>query len=222
MVKAIREGRKTVTRRVLTVGRGLIPTEAEPYGADWDDEGISVRVAGGHREKLDHRFCPFGTVGDRLWVRETWGLFDTQPKDGPKDAHVFYRATDGDRRDLRFQLWRPSIFMPRWASRITLELTNVRAERLQDITNEDAIAEGALRSEWLCEPFATEGGWTFYPEHVGKREHALGTPRMAFANGWDKLNGERAPWSSNPWVWRLAFNPAVLDVAGVPEPASSC
>ena len=202
MVRAILDGRKTVTRRVLTVGRGLIPTEAEPYGADWDDEGISVRVAGGHREKLDHRFCPFGMPGDRLWARETWGLFDTQPKDGPKGAHVFYRATDGDRHDLRFQLWRPSIFMPRWASRLTLEVTGVRVERLQDLTEDDARAEGLSYAEHVSVK-------TLGDPPVGKwGVDGFGwapTAREAFALGWDKLNGKRAPWASNCHVWRVAF-----------------
>lgn len=82
-------------------------------------------------------------AGDVLWVRECWGLFDTQPSDGPENATIFYRATDGDRRDLRFQLWRPSIHMPRWASRITLVATSdARLARLQDITGVEARAEG--------------------------------------------------------------------------------
>jgi len=65
-------------------------------------------------------------------VRETWGLYDTEPKDGPEEASIFYRATDDGYHSLRYQKWRPSIHMPRWASRITLEITSVHVERLQD------------------------------------------------------------------------------------------
>lgn len=129
MVRAILEGRKTQTRRVI---------KPQP-----DSARNSVFVKSGFETKHGYEIkCPYGQPGDRLWVRETWGLWDTDPKDGPERAKIFYRATDENRRDLRYQRWRPSIHMPRWASRINLEITNIRIERVQDITEEDAKAEG--------------------------------------------------------------------------------
>jgi hypothetical protein len=84
-----------------------------------------------------HRVYSRVQPGDRLWVRETWGLLDTQPVDGPKRARIFYRATDGERRDLRYQLWRSPRVMPRWASRLRLEVTQLRCVHLESINGDD-------------------------------------------------------------------------------------
>lgn len=130
--------------------------------------------------------CPYGKPGDRLWVRETWAPLRI---DGVGDVAA-YRATcendcfdalliDGALLSVHVRKWKPSIFMPRLASRITLEVTEVRVQRLQDITEEDAKAEGV---------------------------RACTTCRDAFARLWDELNGERASWSSNPWVWCVTFS----------------
>ena len=127
--------------------------------------------------------CPYGKPGDKLWVRETWGLYDTEPKDGPENATVFYRATDGGRYDLRYQKWRPSIFMPRWASRITLEMVDVRIERLQDMSEGDVYKEGCI----VC------------PKTDMR-------PFVVFETLWDSINVKRGfGWDKNPWVWVVSF-----------------
>ncbi len=133
--------------------------------------------------------CPYGLPGNRLWVRETWtpipeakpsGYF-TDPK--WKDRVAFY-AADNDRPMWAGDKWRPSIFMPRAASRITLEVVSIRVERVQSISEADAEAEGV--------------------DYIPSAPAAL-THRTSFARLWDKINGKRAPWESNPWVWCITF-----------------
>lgn len=171
MVRAILDGRKTQTRRVVK----------QPITTRDGHTFMSGQRIDNNRAVLAQ--CRYGKPGDRLWVRETWGLFDTAPKDGPDDALVFYRATDGELRELRHQLWRPSIHMPRWASRLMLEITNVRVERLNDITYEDALAEGCVDLG-----------------HFGCLWQCLNDARPACA------------WVDNPWVWVLEFKPIKKDL----------
>jgi hypothetical protein len=119
------------------------------------------------------RTCPYGQPGDRLWVRETHNTCGEKP---------FYRA-DGE-MPLEWK-WSPSVFMPRWASRITLEITAVWVERLKDITIEDAQAEGIT-------PLGTEGDSRRW--------------RAGFRELWDSLNAKRGyGWDANPWVWVISF-----------------
>lgn len=178
MVRAILDGRKTMTRRIIK------PQPTFDGHLWWlgDKNFISDEAMQDHlfHEVYGTKGTPYGSryqdYGDRIWVRETWGLFDTEPKDGPDGAHVFYKATDGDRHELRYQRWRPSIHMPRWASRITLEITDVRVERLQEITEEDARAEGVEPTRPL---YGDCGGYV----HEGHKE--------SFRKLWDELNGKR-------------------------------
>lgn len=196
MVRAILDGRKTQTRRVVdcpadTVAvRWVDGRETMPTGSY---TGWAVQCGA---PLLLPRKCPYGAPGDRLWVRETWGLLDTQPKDGPGRATILYRATDGERRDLRHQLWRPSIHMPRWASRVTLEITDVRVQRLQEISRDDAIAEGLWEDD--------SAGWRWLKPAPTLCYHG---PHQAFGALWDSVNGERSGCSArdNPWVWALTF-----------------
>lgn len=178
MCNAILAGTKTQTRRVIA-DKWWVCLDPE----DADDRAQALTM------------CPYGVAGDRLWVRETWGLLDTEPADGPQRAHVFFRATNGDRRDLRYQRWRPSIHMPRWASRITLEVIGVRVERLQDISGKDACAEGIERHD--------DDGVTYY----GPLNRGHADPRVGFSWLWDAINGKRpgCSWETNPWVWCVAF-----------------
>lgn len=182
MVRAILDGRKTQTRRVVRGQVGAL------------DRGQPTIVGG--------PACPYGAPGDRLWVRETWAAIDergeavsrrTRHVDQNCGDRLVYRADD---RVLTEQ-WRSPLFMPRWASRITLEVTTVRVERLQAITEEDACAEGVTQ---------TDGRWWDGAPHAVKgTPRALPTAREAFADLWDAINGKRAPWSSNPWVWVVSF-----------------
>ena len=132
--------------------------------------------------------CPYGVIGDRLWVRETWAQIPEMRPSGyftdPKwiGRNYWYRA-DGDKPTWGGN-WRPSIFMRREACRIILEITDIRAERLQEMTEEDAIREGAQ-----CAGFP-----------------ASLTNLGAFAGLWNSLNAKRGfGWNENPWVWRIEF-----------------
>jgi len=132
--------------------------------------------------------CPYGTIGDRLWVRETWAPHPQDP------STIFYRATVESEPGIRVWdgPWRPSIHMPRWASRITLEITGIRVERVQDISEEDARAEGV----------GAHGGW-----NADETEYGVNA-RGPFSHLWDSINAKRHPWASNPWVWVIEFREA--------------
>lgn len=205
MVRAILDGRKTQTRRVISVspsvtGKPEPARDLERCGSGWH----WVRSDG---QCEWHIGCPYGAPGGKLWVRETWYddhlLRERDETPTKPDEYIYYRA-DGEARDQFEQLdppnariWRPSIHMPRWASRITLEITGVRVERLHEITEADAKAEGIDPHDWFPDyadsvPQCDRGG----PEHPA---------RYGFRILWNELNGKRAPWSSNPWVWALDF-----------------
>lgn len=191
MVRAILEHRKTQTRRVVKP-RPHSATNAMADGDWWPHRGRSYNL--GHKSKSFAKdvgaLCPCGTPGDRLWVRETWACLDPERR-----TPVLYRASESP---LREYVWRPSIHMPRWASRITLDVTDVRVERLQDITEEDAKAEGVEQ---------TSDGWWRLPDEArlpGENDCAS-HPRAAFSALWESING-KGSWAANPWVWVISFN----------------
>jgi len=203
MVRALLNGSKTQTRRVV---RKQFASDAEPAevaktspegwqvsghsGLWWDDVGACID---------DAVRCPFGIPGDCLWVRESW-----QSHIGPMGESLTYAycATD----DRRLGPWRPSIHMPRWASRITLEITNVRVERLQDISEDDALAEGIECREEIVDvkcyggsPVEIHGDRYFFDDSDGFED-----PVEAYRALWTKLNGPDS-WGANPWVWVVSF-----------------
>lgn len=184
MVRAILAGTKTQTRRIVDVKRGAIVAMqiSEPTTVETRDrQRIPIREAA--------HLCPYGAPGDRLWVRETWA-----PADGRYSAvPVVYRA-DGGAQPADDDRWRPSIFMPRWASRLTLDVVSVRVERLHEISEGDARAEGVTLGEPMPAKINGERGVVRFYE-----------ARAAFACLWDAINGKRAPWLSNPWVWVVTF-----------------
>lgn len=148
--------------------------------------------------------CPHGAPGDQLWVRETFcvgyehepGQFTAIPFSGC-EAHrrAFYRATDDDAPDEPKRPWKPSICMPRWASRITLELSDIRVERLQSISCEDAKAEGVhFDGTWWRGGKHPETGY----------EQCWATPRRAYQAAWETING-KGSWDANPFIWALTF-----------------
>lgn len=200
MVRAILEGRKTQTRRILkpqpfsdTVLTEMCKTDPVKgwqipghSGIWWDDDATSQRWK-----------CPYGVPGDELWAKETFQLWDhsfesvevvyaaarsglagkvVTFKEGTKPAPdwIHRKRIDGKK------VWKPSIFMPRWASRITLEVVSVRVERMREMSNEDAQAEGI---------------------EVSLDEHSVNL----FADLWDSINRKTHPWASNPLVWRIEF-----------------
>ncbi|HUU40541.1 MAG TPA: hypothetical protein VMW42_06360, partial [Desulfatiglandales bacterium] len=193
MVRAILEGRKTMTRR---------PVKPQPIMMG----GIPVQKIGGALIAVQHHKCPYGQPGDRLWVRETWYCDHYEVQRGPylqpKDLKepealkefMYYRATDlapngqcntgfsGETMDCP---WKPSIHMPRWASRITLEVVKVRVERLWEITPMDCISEGIQRSTML---------------NVRDRASEEIT---RFKNIWNSLYTKKPEfqWEANPWVF---------------------
>lgn len=182
MVRAILAGRKTQTRRVVK-GLGVF--------VDTETAMLPPTIVDGKWMFSDGTTttCPFGTSGDRLWVRETWSPMQRhRPIANPEiyDNKPAWYAADNDRPTWAGSKWRPSIFMPRAASRLTLEIIAVRVERLHDIDEEDAIAEGV----------DFNGG----PVRVGHTSAV-----SAFKSLWDSINGEPAPWESNPWVWVITF-----------------
>ncbi|MFF6481219.1 hypothetical protein ACET31_11325 [Pseudomonas aeruginosa] len=201
MVRAILEGRKTVTRRAVK-DTGFYAIDAAIHGNE-----VALR----EREALSTR-CPFGQPGDRLWVREAWTIdllaaYSTE-KGYDSEYELRYRADDAAREihvapgepdpylalyDSQRGDWRPSIHMPRWASRILLEITAVRVERLQDISEEQALAEG-VRGE-PC-------------DHARQACSDIGcwgdTAKGAFGFLWEQLNGAGA-WQAKPWVWVVEF-----------------
>jgi hypothetical protein len=138
------------------------------------------------RNFVNSRWNRYGIPGDRLWVREAFYIIGEFPGKTPGTRWTHYRADSSNNFDNAPSWtgpWKPSIFMPRWASRILLEITNVRVERLQEITRKDAIAEG-------CEERSEDGAW-------------LG-PEVAFCRLWESINGPGS-WEANPWVWCVSF-----------------
>lgn len=235
MVRAILDGRKTQTRRVIAGN----PVDVTPFrGRDGEPTG-EFGLHSSPRVISKHVRCPYGVPGDQLWVRESfWAKHDTD-SDGystidcgpcldigaehhpgiqyvatpenpecPTEPGDWWEAPPEDwdgasdylgKGEMVWLPWtkpfskHPSIHMPRWASRLSLEITEVRVERLQDIDGDDVLSEG----------FRVDGA----PIIRGARVHS--TPKLieGFAAGWDQINGKRpgASWAANPWVWVVGF-----------------
>ena len=198
MVRAILSGQKTVTRRTLKMPHGFWETSAT---------GELLPIPAN---------CPYGKPGDRLWVRETWSDVNLQGAPGIAyqadgdvrdlmedasflDEHGAFNYDAPRSKPYQFACWaedliagiegrwRPSIHMPRWVSRILLEITHVRVERLQDISNEQAIAEGVKSAEQDIDPDGNDY-----------------SPYELFGGLWTMINGMDS-WNANPWVWVVEF-----------------
>lgn len=194
-VRAALEGRKTQFRRVVKLQPMDNPkTRPVKRESGWWWE----RIQPGFSFICGMGVCPFGEPGTMLWVRETWAvqhaLDGHKPRFIPsKEARVHYAASE-DRGGL---LWRSQIQMPRWASRITLEVTDIRVERLQDISDEDAIAEGMQRSR--------ANYWCGAQHRAHAFPRQMKSAKAAYADLWDSAYAKTAPWENNPWVWRVEF-----------------
>jgi len=189
-VRAIREGRKTQSRQIVKPQPTLFtPSPSTGCGPFYQQKGREFFMDGASAAMN----CPYGQPGDRLWVRETWS--SDFAKHYPHDC-VWYAADDDRKKDITVRngvrgifspenqehvpfRWRPSIHMPRWASRITLEIVSVRAERLQDISEADALAEGIT--------------------HI-----TMNAPRIEYRWLWGNIKGSNS-WDANPWVWVPEF-----------------
>lgn len=193
MVKAILAGTKTQTRRVLRQANRRDGAQLVPD---------LLRADAGHA-------CPYGAAGDRLWVRETLRQGDNGNWHYAADGAPVEVLRSDDDAVLAMVAWAHhkegstcvSIHMPRWASRITLDVVSVRAERLQDITEEEARAEGALFHDGHG---VGHTGWRHDRDHG----YVYPTARASFAALWEAINGERASCASNPWIWRVEFRRA--------------
>ena len=192
MVRAIIEGRKTQTRRVVKPQPGDHPSD--------DGYGVTYR-------------CPYGAPGDRLWVRETFGWYSgilqgsyayTPPE---KPTYPPHKVIDGVRHAICYRAdypkhrwnkndsgWKPSIHMPRTASRITLPIVSVRVERLQSISEEDAKAEGAAMD--YDGPYSFSQAFNY---------------RGGYRTLWESINGPGS-WDANPWVWVIEFKRVMQEV----------
>lgn len=180
MVRALLAGRKTQTRRVVKLPKWSTGSW-DDFELDADEMPMTVCKSTGCLADIK---SPYGGPGDRLWVRETYGITD--------NGTLLYRANSddwddvivGDGEDWR---WRPSIFMPRWASRLTLEITSICVERVQDLTDADVLGEGVA----LCND----------PDHG----HIV-NGHCQYRALWDTINAKRGfTWESNPFVWVLTF-----------------
>lgn len=200
MVQAILAGNKTQTRRSIKPQ----PTVSENGGICWKNRCYGVNTDGTpYLNVFIKNHCPYGQIGDQLWVRETFCPIYPQDKNynNGRPIEYDYKASykHGDRLgDLigEKKKWTPSIHMPRRASRIQLEITDVRIERLQDISEVDALAEG-------CRPIEGCKWHTWEEADAGIPMHDH-TARDAFSGLWGAINGEDS-WTENPWVWVIEF-----------------
>jgi len=207
MVRAILEGRKAQTRRIVKK-----QPRVDPETGDWlstYSDGSEQRLPIEWWMELKLGFdCPYGQPGDRLWVRETWA----EQKDtyGIGDPHAFFYRADksmkcADTLDplddfgVSYEIlkWKPSIHMPRVACRLLLEITDVRIERLQNISRVDAIAEGVFFSDSKAGYVTDDNGSNFNFSH----------PEDSFRDLWCSINGGygHESWDANPWVWVISF-----------------
>lgn len=205
MVRAILEGRKTQTRRIV---------KPQPESMHHDEVGYELSMPNCrplYPDSFCKAYCKFGRVGERLWVRESHAIYRDAFAREKGDEVILYRAdasaywnmTPHNHMEAEFNplrdtsdyepKWTPSIHMPRWASRITLEITAVRVQRLNDLTNADAVAEGMAKSHPSIDKVSQSLGYEDFS-------------RSMFAQLWDSLYFD-CPWESNPWVWVIDFQP---------------
>ena len=194
MVRALLDGSKTQTRRVVKLPHQNPLGKWESF--DWggpnggrtaQGETVPFQQTIAHTRTGEIICCPYGQPGDRLWVRETWAAPHSEDARPPRaiqcdQMRIHYAASEG-RGGL---LWRPSIHMPRWTSRVTLEIVSVRVERLQTISRGDAMGEGC--------PFP----------NMAQGDD----PRQWYADLWEQINGP-GTWVANPWVWVIEFKKAL-------------
>lgn len=203
MIRAVLSGQKTQTRRPMKP----IPVYPDAFdGLRREIHDGQVHFWASGAELPAHKFrCPYGQPGDRLWVKETF--YKYYPSETWPEPKALYKADgitlcDKDSEGKK-QRWTPSIHMPRILSRITLEITDIRVERVQNITSDGAIAEGAYEVRKVGDDIA-HATWT-----MDGLDWRYDTPREAFAATWDSLYAARGfGWDVNPWVWVITFKRA--------------
>jgi hypothetical protein len=221
MVRAILDGRKTQTRRPIKWKQ----TRFTEIGEREDGSKWPWSEDAEHACDFWHP-CPFGAVGDRIWVRETWqAIHDYCDENGHVDERryarsiprhrgnywhpVYEEACGNESREDREFPWRPSIHMPRWASRILLEITDVRVERLNTISEEDAQREGVHTEVWdqtvvARNYVASDEFFQFWSDDMPHYVEMNQLYRSSFRSLWDSIYGEES-WKANGWVWVIEF-----------------
>lgn len=187
MVQAILEGRKKLTRRT----QGLEIINKNPN--DWFSDGFIILgrfIFHNLNSKEEIKIKPKFEIGDILWVRETFQKFNN------KEGFAYYASENSATQNL--VSWKPSIHMPKEAARIFLEVTNVRVEPLQEISEEDAIAEG-IKKTWINDDIKQCKFKNYINDGKGSK-----SPIDSFISLWKKINGEDS-WNANPWVWVYEF-----------------
>lgn len=217
MVRAVDAGRKTQTRRIASIADLSIKPHSDDM-VTWSVsftkpiKGVLGSYSGGKFSEaqaqriIASQFCPYGSVGDRLWVREAWRASsahdDLPPRDIPSGDRVEYLADGVGYLTGRY---RHARFMPRWASRIMLEITDVRVQRLQDIAEADAIAEGCK----VCSKSGTHAGYVFEGTKYDRAELCHSHATTAFEIFWGEFI-DAASWEANSWVWAISFKRIAL------------
>jgi|LakMenE18May11ns_1017448.scaffolds.fasta_scaffold9726959_2 hypothetical protein len=194
MVKAILEGGKTQTRRIVKTNATQIqwqPIVLNGYGGFCDEHGNPVK--------------PKYSIGDVLWVRETWQVTDFLHISDDNWGYIYKASENGEDWESNSEdwKWKPSIFMPKEACRLFLEVTDIRVERLQDILEEDAIAEGI--GSWVEERLKSKPThYELYYREKGDESTYSSCPIVSYQSLWQKINGKES-WDENPFVWVIEF-----------------
>ncbi len=205
MVRALIEGRKTQTRRVINP----LPSQVKHWSASFNEcPSATIGTSPDYDERWVQFEHPKGgpytarplrpDIGDRLWVKETWshsgqGVWDVRTARMMGRAGVFYRADN----DIPGTKYFSSLFLPREFSRLTLDVTEVHVERLQDISEADAIAEGAEAFDLQCDERLSNA------DRIGL--HGIMSHRRGYERLWNSINGDGA-WEANPWLMAISFN----------------
>ena len=194
MVVAILEGCKTMTRRVIKSRTGMFQVAKANYepNANFFYHDTEVFELDENESQGKHIFCPYGQVGDVLWVRETFNVNTI-----PTGWTYNYKAANDTFNHPEWEKWKPNIFMPKAACRIFLEITDIRVERLNDISEQDAISEGV-------EIDHVSALGTFYKSYQYKDAIPFFQAKFSFKTLWEKINGKES-WSLNEWVWVISF-----------------
>jgi hypothetical protein len=190
MVRAILDGKKTMTRRVIKPQFDKLWGHGVRRGTHTYAVHVDIPATDGSWAWIN---CPFGKRGDQLWVRETWG-YRLHEGHEYKGEVLFAAGSRDYPQQYQVSRWRPSIHMPRWASRITLEITDIRVERVQDISEGDTIAEGI------------EAYGLGMPDPITDMNTYRRDARAWFQHLWNAINEKRGyGWAANPWVWCISF-----------------
>ena len=197
MVQAIIEGRKMMTRRVMKEAINASGCWRPTLIKESHIDGIPrYELRSGTQYILPWFKCPYGQVGDVLWVRETFTRVSWADGTTARKVHTHYKA---DNDLIGEHKWRPSLFMPKAACRIFLEITEIRVERLNDISERDAINEGIKGTSFVGNaPFLFKDYFYKYPFNDNC------PPKFSFQTLWQSINGKDS-WEANPWVWVISF-----------------